>query len=403
MSRTVDDDIVIERRYVPKASITKEWHAALRNKLEPFLRDPGLISCYVRLNSDPDVHRQFKDLGAFFSFVAEHWSEVLESEIWSSDTVLVRIVCDHARQGVLLSSRAGNDAAAEQTIREIESTLELQAAARQPYRYRRASLEYEIKNWRGDSFAAAVREIANLLGGRPFLREAYVKIFNGNIETLTPFVDLDGFLQQVGTRTGAYGETAILMEGRDNAVGLRVNSEHTRLRIRTSFDLPALDQLINAFTDNLGLVQVKALDSGSDVGAASPSQRPEKPLLKYGIPVLVAAVTAASVSGFVSLKKAVFPDYKVFISTPPTTNGTADITGPLQVSWYLKPDGASLRGIVKDVPATIRIFPAGQPVQTFPGKMPNQTLTLAPGDYIVQVETPDTEPAQITVRVKPRK
>src|SRR5262249_21128197 len=175
---------------------------------------------YVRLDADPDVRVAFTNLDAFYAFIETNWSNVLETELWTSDASLVRAICDHPRQALLLSARARDSQAAETLLANLEQTLNLNRAARQPYRYRRSSLEYGVKSWRSDSFAAAIRSLANLLGGQPFLREAYVKTYSGNVETLTPFFDLQSFVQQVGARAGAYGEAAVLMEGREHAIGV---------------------------------------------------------------------------------------------------------------------------------------------------------------------------------------
>jgi hypothetical protein len=262
-------------------------------------------------------------------------------------------------------------------------------------------LEFEIGYWRPDAFVRGVQSIAVLLGSHPDIPEAYAKSFEGDIEKLTSFFDLASFCERIGKLASLFGEIVVRMEARSIAVGIAVSADHKKLRIRTSLAPEDADKLIAAWPEQLRLKPVKVADTGGAVGGSIPPPA-ENPWLKYGVPVVIALATAVSAAGAVGLKKAIWPDYRVVVTSPAVANGVAKWTGnAVSIEWYLQPDQSSFRGLKKDVVATVRVHaPSGSLAPVTSTSKPPLAVTLSPGNYVVSVDAPDATPAQFQLVVE---
>jgi hypothetical protein len=118
--------------------------------------------------------------------------------------------------------------------------------------------------------------------------------------------------------------------------------------------------------------------------------------------VVIALATAVSAAGAVGLKKAIWPDYRVVVTSPAVANGVAKWTGnAVSIEWYLQPDQSSFRGLKKDVVATVRVHaPSGSLAPVTSTSKPPLAVTLSPGNYVVSVDAPDATPAQFQLVVE---
>lgn len=135
------------------------------------------------------------------------------------------------------------------------------------------------------------------------------------------------------------------------------------------------------------------------MGGVAPTPS-ENPWLKYGVPVAVAFITAMSTAGVVSLKKAIWPDYKVTITSPFVQNGIARWSGHgISIDWYLQPDQASFRTVKKDVVAMVKVHTPSGSQRSMESKPP-VSVSLEPGSYVVSVDAPSAAPAQFQLVVE---
>lgn len=380
--------------------VSETWFEAYAALIAEASRGAQAVEAFVRLESDLDNRIGFSTIDAWSDYVLNNWSAVVETDVWLGASRLRKTQCDYRRLHVYTLVMARDSSEASGLFGDLEQRLQLTRMTVQPYRYRKASAEFEIGRWKPEEFAKGVSATTQVLGGQPFLREAYIKTFDGDVEKLTPFYDLQSFIQFVAKKASRFGEAQVLMEGAEKTIGIRVDSDHKRLRLRSSVTPDALDEFIAVWPDSLLLKPVKAVDAGSDLASATSTSVPEKPLLKYGIPVVIAFITAASVAGFLSLKVAIWPDYRVIIHAPPAEHGVAVVApGEVLVSWYLKPIQPSLRRPRKDSPATLRLFSDGKIVAHRRLVRAPAMLPLKGGDYVVEVDVADAEPERISLHV----
>jgi hypothetical protein len=390
----------IERRFDVMIDITNEWFRSYVSELAKYGGDdPDDVNCDVRLDPDFDSRVVFYNRKAWMDHVLTNWTEVTETNISQYGGVVRRALCDHRRHHVVLSVEANSTAEIERAFALLCVALSLRASPQEPYRYRRSSLEFEVGNWRPDLFVVGIKGIAALLGTDPDVPEAYAKSFEGDIEKLTPFFNLKSFCDGVGMRASRFGEVVIRMHARSISIGIGVTSDHKKLRIRTSLPPDGVDKIISAWPEELKLKPIKAVDTGANVGGVAPGPS-ENPWPKYGLPVVVAFITAISTAGIVSLKKAVWPDYRVIITSPTVANGVARWSGnAVTIDWYLQPDQPSLRALNKDVVATVRLHASSGPQSAVESKPP-VSLALTPGNYVVLVDAPGAAPAQFQLMVE---
>ena len=389
------------RRFDVKADITREWFERYAAVLADSAGNvAGTLDCDVRLGPDFDNRTSFRSREAWKNFVLSRWDEVRETRVWQSQGVVRQASCHHRRHHVVLSIQATSRADIDGVVERWSEALSLTPSPINPYRYRRSSLEFQIGDWKPDAFVRGVRAIALLLGSNPDVPEAYAKSFEGDVEKLTSFFDLASFCERVGKKAVLFGEIVVRMEARSVAVGIAVAADHKKLRIRTSLAPEDVDKLISPWPEELGLKQMKVVDTGAAVGGGAVTQQAENPWLKYGVPVAVAFVTAVSVTGAVGLKKAIWPDYKVVVTSPTVSNGMSKWTGnAVSIEWYLQPDQASFRGLKKDVAATVRLYPSSGVQPSTPSKPP-LAVSLMPGTYVVSIDAPDATPAQFQLVVE---
>jgi hypothetical protein len=266
------------------------------------------------------------------------------------------------------------------------------------YKYRRSSLEFKIGRWNPKAFVAGINKVAEIVGPNPHVQEAYVKSFRGDIEELIPFYDQRTFCEHVGRSANLFGELVFQIRARSITVGIAVPSDHKKLRIRTSLPPDDVDKLIDAWPSELKLDQTKADDTGAFIGGSAPSAT-ESPWLKYGTTILTAFVTAASISGVITLKKAIWPEYKVSIVSPIVQDGKAKLIGTeMVVDWYLQPTGDSFLGIDRNSVAVIRIMGPSGIVHEVRSKAP-VSMPIQSGDYTLLVDIPDIAPVGIQLHI----
>ncbi len=386
----------IERRFDLANDITAEWFRAFVAELKRYGADAGTPDCRIRRVSDIDNQIRFRDFDLWSQFVLAQWEDVAETRLWNYQGIVRRADCDHQRSQLVLELISEKSSRVEKVLEDIGLSLSLKPSRPQAYRYRRSSLEFEIGAWRPDLFADGVRDVAAILGKNPAIREAYVKTFDGKVERLTPFDTLEAFLRFVNNPADRFEEAAVRMEARSISIGIGVPSNHRRLRIRTSLAPENLKEIINAWPRDLRLNSIKAADSGGELVGVAPTTV-ESPLLKYGVTILLAFITAASTAGLVSLKKAVWPDYAVVITTPASGMGVTKVEGgAVPVSWYLRVEQASFRSDRMGEPATIRVYGDAGLQESVDAKSP-ASLPLAPGHYFIEVDSPAAKPAQFQV------
>jgi hypothetical protein len=396
----VPSSLTIQRRFDIDVDITTVWFRSLVDELAKYATSPEIVDCQVRLRPDLDHFIRFNDRQSFVDFVVSHWTDVAESSI-SQDrkSAIPRAVCNHRRQHLFLNVKAPDMSFAEETYKDLCDRMSLSPSRELPFRYRRSLIEFEVGNWRPDLFISGVKKIASLIGTDPDIPQAYAKSFEGDVEKLTSFFELEDFCNTIGMRASRFEEIAIRMQARSSAIGIGVPSDHKKLRIRTSFKSDELDNIIAAWPEDLKLKQVKAADTG--IGAASAIPPPSENLwLKHSIPIIVAFVTAASAAGFVSFKKAFSPDYKVVMDSPRVEKGIATWVGnSVSFNWSLQPDQPSFRGIEKDVKATIHVYSPNGDQSEISEKPPYQ-FTARPGTYQIYIDAPDAQPISFQLVLK---
>ena len=185
----LDDNstFTIERSFDVANGITEGWFRTYVSELANHTSTPEDVNCQAYLGSDIEQRATFRDRKAWIDYVLTHWRDIVETVIWQNGTpVVARASCNHRLHRVLLSVRADIVSDVEQTFEQLRKALSLEIATQKSYRYRRASLEFEIGNWRPDYFASGIKQIAAFLGPGPNVPEAYAKSFKGDIEELTP-------------------------------------------------------------------------------------------------------------------------------------------------------------------------------------------------------------------------
>ncbi len=393
-----DHTIAVERRFDVAINIDKDWFRSYVKELAKYhggIADD--VDCNVRIGIDFDDCITFSSVQAWADYVTSHWDNVAETNIWPRGRVR-RASCNHRLHQILIRVKGRDASDIETTFKSLSGALSLSDSAKVPYRYRRSSLEFEIGNWRPDAFVQGVKGVASILGSDPDVREAYAKSFEGDIEKLTPFFDLKSFCQSVGTKASRFGEVVIRMQSRSIGVGIAATSDHKKLRVRTTLPPDELDKLIAAWPEEMKLKSIKATDTGADVGGSA-SIPPESRGLKYGIPVVVALITALSTSGLVSLTKAVLPDYKVVVTSPVISDGVARWSGDVvPIEWYLQPDQPSFRTAKKDVVAEVRLHTSSGALIPLNAKPPVR-VRLNRGIYVVVIDAPGAPPTEFQLIV----
>lgn len=393
-----DPATTIERRFDVMTDISREWFETFVTQLATSWGPKSDLRGYVRVRADSDDRVEFRSDKAWKQYVLTRWDDVVETELWIYVGKIRHVVCDHRLHSLVLGVSGAGEPEIEQTFGVLAGMLSLASSPPTAYQYRRSSIEFDIGDWRPNAFVAGIKQIAALIGGNPHVAEAYAKSFEGDIEKLTPFSTLRDFCSTVGTAASRFGEVAIRMQARSVGIGIGVTSDHKKLRIRTSLAPDEVDGLVQAWPEALHLKTIKATDTGAEVAGSAPPPS-EQPILKHGVPVLIAFITAVSTAGVVTMKKAVWPDYKVMVRSPPVENGVAHWAGNvLPVSWYVQPEQASLRAAQNDAPAEVRLLNASGSPQQQKGKPP-LTFNVEPGRYIVLIDAPNAMPANFQLVV----
>jgi hypothetical protein len=287
----------------------------------------------------------------------------------------------------------------EEIERDFTSTFALDQSRPQPYKYRSSSIEFDIGHWSPRLFAAGLSKIVELVGPHPHLERAFYKTYEGDIEKLTPFFDIDEFLRAIDTGVSAFGEISLQLAARSTTIGITVPSDHKKLRIRTSIAPKDLDPVLEAWPPELKLRQVKAVDTGDLFSGSGSSTKQESNWVKLGVPVATAFITAMSVTGVVGIKKAIWPDYKLVITSPIVEGGKAAWSAKkIVLDWHLQPEQPSLRSIQKDVQATVRIIGLNAQPYEVRGSPP-LSVGVNPGEHIVSIDVSDLPPMSFRLNV----
>lgn len=392
-------DSEFERWFDVTAAVDQMWFRSYADELAKYCENPEDVRCEVWLMPQcKDRRVNFRSRSAWVEYVSNNWSDVDETAITQYDGA-IRFALLNTRHCYVRLRLEGHEAAeANKAFSALQNRLSLRDSHPYAYKYRRSSLEFKVGQWNPKAFAAGINKIADLIGPNPHVQEAFVKSFKGDIEELTPFYDRQSFCEHIDRRANVFGEMVFQMRSRGVTVGIAVPSDHKKLRIRTSLPPEEVDKLIEAWPSELKLDPIKADDTGAFIGGSAPSVT-ENPWLKHGVPVLVAFITAASTAGLISLKKSVWPEYKISVASPLLENGRAKLLGPeLVVDWYLQPDGGSLRGIDRDTIASVRVIGPSGIVKEINSKSP-VSIPLSSGDYTLSIDVPDIAPVHIPLHV----
>jgi hypothetical protein len=389
-----------ERWFDVTAEPNQEWFRAFARELANFTKRPDDVRCDTWLTPENKDRRiSFRNRGAWVDFVINNWDRIEEAVIIQHNGRVTYGLFNSRHCYVRLRIEGPHESDVSRVYAELERTLSLRPCHPSPYKYRRSALEFNIGRWSQKDFALGVNRIADIIGPNPHVESAWVKSFRGDIEELTPFYDHKSFCEFIDRRANLFGEMVIQLRARSVAVGIAVPTDHKKLRIRTSLPPNDVDKLIEVWPSQLKLDQIRADDSGAFIGGAVPPSQ-DSPWLKYGVPVLVAFITAASTASLVFLKKSIWPDYQIHIESPIVAkNGQATSTGPeLRVDWYLKPDGPSLRGIIRDAVGLVRVLPqSGAAVEK--KSTPPISIPLSSGDYTLSIDVPNVPPIYVPLHM----
>ena len=396
----IDRDSEAERWFDVTQEVNQEWFRSYADELAKYCKDPEDVRCEVWLGPHSKDRRIiFRNRTAWIDFVIANWLDIEETIINQYGGDITFGLFNNRHYYIRLRIE-GHDASETNSLFELlQEKLSLRISHPYAYKYRRSSIEFKVGHWNTKAFVVGIKKIADAIGPDPHIEEAYVKSFRGDVEELKPFYDQKSFCDYIDKRANLFGEVVFRMRARSVTVGIAVPSDHKNLRIRTSLAPDSVDSLIDAWPPDLKLDQVKAEDSGAFMSGAVPSVT-ESPWLKYGIPVLVAFITAASTAGVVSLKKSIWPDYKMVVASPSIESGKAKWAGPtLIVDWYLQPEQASLRGIVRDAVGLVRVLESSG-VSREVKSTPPVSLQVTPGDYILSIDVPETAPIRIPLHIE---
>ncbi|MFK0310036.1 hypothetical protein ACIQUF_02230 [Pseudomonas sp. NPDC090233] len=392
-------DSEFERWFDVTAKVDQIWFRSYADELAEYCETPDDVRCEVWMMPQcKDRRVNFRNRSAWLEFVCNNWSDVEEVVIFQYGSAIQFALLNTRHCYVRLRLEGYEAAEANEKFSSLQGRLSLRDSHPYAYKYRRSSMEFKVGQWDPKEFAVGVNKIADLIGPNPHVQEAFVKSFKGDIEELTPFHDRQSFCEHIDRRANVFGEMVIQMRSRSVTVGIGVSSDHKKLRIRTSLPPEEVDSLIEAWPSELKLDQIKAVDTGAYISGSVPSVN-ENPWLKHGIPVLMAFITAASTAGLISLKKSVWPDYKISVASPLLENGKAKLLGTqLVVDWYLQPDGGSLRGINRNSIGSVQVLGASGIITHINSKSP-VSIPLSSGDYILSIDVPDIAPVHIPLHV----
>lgn len=333
-------------------------------------------------------------------FLEKNWEKIIDSYIFFDLGKIHRAIIHHYRKDISISVRVTNAGDQDSVFIALEQELDIKRINYNSYKYRKSLLEFEIGNWRPDLFSESIIRIGNIIGGNPYLDQAFIKSLEGDVEKLVAFHDIESFRKEVGRRASLFGEVFVRMDARGIAIGIGVSSDHKRLTIKSSLDSKSIDIIIDAFSEKLKLKSVKASnrDSGNGNGAST-SPPPDNSWLKYGIPFLVSLVTAASTTGSVGLGKAIWPDYKITIESPIGNIGKmASQTGELILSWHVQPIQTSFRKKKTNIPLDIVII-SKTGTKSYPDTKSPFKIKLEPGIYNISLGNQDIPSELIQVEV----
>jgi hypothetical protein len=390
----------IERWFDVNTPITLEFFKSYYEFLTQYSKDPNKVRCEFWMNASNEDRRVIIfNNDKILDFIKNHWNEVSETVIFLYTGPIKYSVLNLQHHYMRIRIQSSPEITSTKVFSSLNKHFSLSHSEPHPYKYRRSSIEFDVGRWKPKDFALGIKNISNLIGPNPYIVKAYVKSFVGDIEKLTPFFDLNSFLDYTDRRASTFGAAFIQLRARSTDIGIGVPSDHKKLRIRTSIPPENVDDILDAWPEDLRLSQVKAVDTGDFFGEGEPNIAKDNSWVKYGIPIMVAFITAFSVAGIVSLKKAIWPNYKIVVTNPISENGKAISSNQqLVVDWYLQPEKQSLRNVRKDSIGTVRLMDNSGKLQKIVSKAP-VSLNTPPGDYTLSVDVDETAPVIIKLKV----
>lgn len=365
-----------------------------------YSKDPNAIRCEFWMDpSNEDRRVILFGSDSILDYIKHNWNKVSETVIHPHTGPIKYSLLNIQHHYIRIRSQSSPYISSTKIFASLQKHLSLSLSEPFPYKYRRSSIEFDVGRWNPKDFVAGLKTISTLIGPNPYVGRAYVKSFVGDIEKLTPFFDLNSFLDHINRRASTFGAVFILLRARSTDIGITVPSDHKKILIRTSIHPDNVDNILEAWPEDLRLSQVKAVDTGDLFGEGVSVTTTDSSWIKYGVPIVVAFITAFSVSGIVTLKKAIWPNYKIVVTLPITENGKAiTLNKQLFVDWYLQPEKQSMRSVKKDSIGTVCLTnESGKQLKTV-SKAP-VSLKTPPGNYTLSVDVDKIAPVVIKLKV----
>ncbi|AYM96274.1 hypothetical protein EAG14_09530 [Acidovorax sp. 1608163] len=390
----------IEYWYDVEDHIDLDWFERYINQIESFANNAEKVRIEVWMCPAASTRRTiFYTSAEARVFITSEWPNIEESVITQYAGKVRQSLLHHQHHYLRIRIDETPELPASQAVAALQKNFKLVPSKPHPYKYRKSSIEFEVGQWSPKDFGIGVEAIAKAIGPNPYLENAFVKSFDGEIERLTPFFTLESFYEYLNRRASTFGEVSVQLRARSITVGISSPTDHKKLRIRTSIPPEKVDPLIDAWPSTLKLKQVKAMDTGDFFTGSVPSEKDESKWMKLGVPIATALITAFSVTSMVSLKKAIWPEQKLILVSPKQEGvNSAWIGKRLEVDWYLQPEQPSFRNIAKDVSAVVSLTDqAGQPKEVS-GKPP-VIFDVTPGTYNLAVNVEGLPTLRMQVKV----
>jgi hypothetical protein len=389
--KTPRDREGLRRQYYTSVAVDSVWFEAAANALEANAERITFLTGRYRLQGQAGVEFVQRDFATWKQSVLARWNKL--STVYlslASDDRSIVFDCDIHRELLSLEVLAANAAEAEKIIAEIVQHLSLQVVEAVPYKYRPRARYYEIIKWRKygeEAFVRAVRKALTTAFPRPpAIVEAYTAQGKG-AEDLDASYDIESFLARLG-QVGAYERAKLYVEGMlGRALGIYLDRNNKRLELRSSLPRMLFNQTAAVFQDEIDINLIREEQSAD---APGPTQAHSDNFFVKVFLALVPPLILAwgGIEGFKGAQK----QYAVEIIFPqkPAT-GEATVKGKeFEINWVVRlTQWWRTREAAGQTVATVRVFDEhGSPVFDRSGLLPLASVTLAPGRYVIEVESP---------------
>ncbi|MDS4076965.1 MAG: hypothetical protein RKO68_13565 [Candidatus Accumulibacter sp.] len=384
----VEDGITLEWFLEYFAQISRLSNDAAKVRIEVWMRPSATTRRTIVYSSEQAV-----------ALVTRDWADIEETVVTQFAGKVRQSVLHHQHHYLRIRLDENPDDPAASALDELRKTCTLTPSKPHPYKYRKSSIEFEVGQWNPKDFGVGVEAIARAIGPNPYLENAFVKSFDGDIERLTPFFTIPSLLEYLNRRASTFGEVSVQLRARSTTVGIGSPTDHKKLRIRTSIPPEKVDPLIDAWPSTLKLKQVKAVDTGDFFTGSDSSKKEESKWIKLGLPIATAFITAFSVTSIVTLKRAVWPDQRLVLLSPKQEGAAATWVGKrLEVDWHLQPEQPSFRSITVE-PAVVRLTDAEGHAKELVGKPP-AAFDVVVGTYNLAVTVEGLPTLRTQVKVE---